>query len=656
MDVKKRIDVLRGRLRIHNHEYYQLNNPGIDDFEYDRLMSELRCLESENPEYYDATSPTLTIGGVADELFEKVSHSVRMESLQDTFSFDELIDFDRRVAQKVEDRSYVVEPKIDGLSVSLIYENGIFVKGITRGNGEIGENVTANLLTIDSVPKTLSKPVNITVRGEVYMSRPTFERIVKEQEDEGETPFKNPRNAASGSLRQKDSRVTAKRALSIFIFNLQLGDIEATTHSESINMLKGLGFPVPPCSFVAADINQAIEAIKTIGEKRKGFDFDLDGAVVKLERLSDRPLLGSTSKFPRWAAAYKYPPEEKETLLLGISISVGRTGAIVPTADLQPVTLAGTTVARAALHNRDFISEKDIRIGDTVVVRKAGDIIPEIVRVVSHEDNSEPFTFPNLCPSCGAELIDSEEEVALRCANRSCPEQRLRSIIHFASRVAMDIDGLGEAIVEQLVSRGLVEDISDIFYLKKEQLSELEGFAERSADNLISAIENSKRQNLDRLLFALGIKNVGARAATLICEHFSNIDNIMSADSASISLIDGIGPIIAESVVGHFSYESTRKTVERLKEQGVNTEYKSSIVSGGLSGSSFVITGTLPGYSRDDAKALILQHGGKVVGSISKKTSYLLCGEDAGSKLKKANELGIQVISMDILKQMIEGD
>ncbi len=654
MDIRNRINTLRSRLRIHNHEYYQLNNPGISDFEYDRLMSELRCLEAENPEFYDENSPTLTIGGVADELFEKVSHSVRMDSLQDMFSFDELRDFDRRVAQKIENRRYVVEPKIDGLSVSLSYENGIFVKGLTRGNGEVGENVTANLLTVNSVPKRLKEQCNITVRGEIYMPRSVFERIIKEQEEAGETPFKNPRNAASGSLRQKDCKVTAKRDLSIFIFNLQQGEIPVSTHSESIEYLENLGFCVPPYSFSVESIEQAIEAIKSIGAMRQNFDFDLDGAVIKLENLADRPVLGSTSKFPRWAAAFKYPPEEKETKLVNISISVGRTGAIVPTADLQSVILAGTSVARAALHNRDFIAEKDIRIGDTVVVRKAGDIIPEIVKVISHEDGAEPFIFPVNCPSCGSLLVDSDTEVALRCVNRLCPEQQLRGIIHFASRVAMDIDGLGEAIVEQLVKAGFVSDFSDIYCLKKDQLLQLEGFAERSADNLLNAIEQSKAQNLDRLIFALGIKNVGARAATLICERFNNIDSIINANSETISQIDGIGPIIADSVNEYFSSESVRATIKKLKEFNVISEYRSAVISAGLAGHSFVITGTLQGYSRDDAKALILKHGGKVIGSVSKKTNYLLCGEDAGSKLKKAKDLGIEVITIEQLLEIIQ--
>ncbi len=654
MDVKKRINMLRGQLRIHNHEYYQLNNPGISDFEFDRLMSELRCLESENPEFYDENSPTVTIGGVADDLFDKVEHTIKMESLQDLFSFDELRDFDRRVEQKVKKRSYVVEPKIDGLSVSLSYENGVLVKGLTRGNGEVGEDVTANLLTINSVPKTLSQPCNITVRGEVYMPRSIFEQIVEEQEAQGDKPFKNPRNAASGSLRQKNSKITAERRLEIFVFNLQAGDIPITTHSEAINFLKGLGFCIPPCSFTVDNIDQAIDAIEQIGEKRRSFDFDLDGAVVKLNNLSDRNVLGSTSKFPRWAAAFKYPPEEKETKLLNISISVGRTGAIVPTADLKPITLSGTSVARAALHNRDFIKEKDIRIGDTVIVRKAGDIIPEIVRVISHEPDSKTYIFPNTCPSCGYELVDSKDEVALRCINRECPEQQLRGIIHFASRVAMDIDGLGEAIVEQLFNSGFVSDVSDIYSLKKEQLLQLEGFAERSADNLLSAIEQSKSQNLDRLIFALGIKNVGARAATLICENFRSIDEISTADYESISQIGGIGPIIAKSVIEFFAAEHVRNIVDKLILFGVNTTYKSDIISLGLSGSSFVITGTLEGYSRDEAKALIQQHGGKVVSSISKKTNFLLCGEDAGSKLKKANDLGIPIVTMENLLSMIQ--
>ncbi len=656
MDIKKKIDILRSKIRIHNHEYYQLNNSSIDDYEYDALMTELRNIETQYPEYNDENSPTNRVGGVADEQFEKVAHAVKMESLQDVFSFDSLRDFDSRIRQKVDSPSYVVEPKIDGLSVSLVYENGILLKGVTRGNGEIGEDVTANILTIKSVPKTLPKPINITVRGEVYMPRDVFNRIALEQEQAGEQPFKNPRNAAAGSLRQKDSRVTAERNLELIIFNLQQGDITSSSHEETISILAEMGFITPPCSKHVDNIDKAIEVIDNIAKQRKDFDFDIDGAVVKLDNIELRPLLGSTSKFPRWAAAFKYPPEEKITKLIGVSISVGRTGAIIPTADLEPVILAGTTVARAALHNRDFIADKDIRIGDTVLVRKAGDIIPEIVRVIAHDDSSIPYEFPSECPSCKADLVDNGEEVALRCVNPNCPEQRLRGIIHYASRSAMDIEGLGDAVAHQLVLAGLVKNVEDIYALTTDQLLELEGFAQRSAENLINAISESKKQNLDRLVFAFGIKNVGARAATLICEHFKTLDAIAIAEVQAVCEIDGIGPIIAQSMCNYFLTQQAMNTVASLKSYGVNTNYQSGTVSAYLEGRSFVVTGTIPGYSRDEAKVIIQKHGGKVTASVSKKTDFLLCGEDAGSKLKKAVDAGVRVISMDELLLMIEGN
>ncbi len=653
LDPEININILRSRLRLYNHEYYQLNRPSISDYDYDKLMKELRTLETKYPEFSDANSPTQTIGGVASELFDKVTHEVRMESLQDVFSFEELFDFDRRVRQKVTEPTYVIEPKIDGLSVSLKYENGVLVKGVTRGNGSVGEDVTANIITLESVPKTLKEHVNITVRGEVYMPKSVFEALIAKQIQNEEEPFKNPRNAASGSLRQKDSRITAERKLSIFIFNLQQGDIDVKTHSDSIEYLEKLGFAVPPCSSKVSTIEQALECIKIIGDRRAEFEFDLDGAVVKLQDLSDRKLLGSTAKFPRWAAAYKYPPEEKQTKLVSISLSVGRTGAVIPTANLEPVTLAGTTVSRATLHNRDFIDEKDIRIGDIVTVRKAGDIIPEIVSVVSHAPNSEPYVMPSICPSCGEPLASQEDEVALRCVNRLCPEQQLRNIIHFASRAAMDIDGLGEAIVRSLFAGGLIKDIADIYTLTKENLLTLEGFADKSADNLLLAIEKSKTQNLDRLLFALGIKNVGARAATLICNRFKTLPEIMNTEPDSVAEIDGVGPIIAGSLCEFFTLEQ-RAVVTRLIDLGLNTKYETVATGSTLDGKTFVITGTLGGYSREEAKLLIEQSGGRVQSSVSKKTNYLLSGDSAGSKLKKAVELGVEIIDISRLINMID--
>ncbi len=654
MDISQKIDDLRQQLRICNHEYYVLDNPTLSDAEYDGMMRELRRLEQENPQYYDDRSPSVTVGGIASEQFEKVRHDVKMESLQDVFSREELCEFDARVAKAGVMPRYVVEPKIDGLSVALMYENGIFKRGATRGDGEVGEDVTANLLTLKTVPKKLTQPLSLTVRGEVYMAKQVFAQLAAQQELQEEKPFKNPRNAAAGSLRQKDSAVTAQRELSVLIFNLQSGDIGAQTHSETLARLSELGFCVTKPFDVCDDIGAAMDTINYIGEHRGDFDFELDGAVVKLDNLSEREVLGSTSKFPRWAAAFKFPPEEKPTKLLSVSLSVGRTGAVIPTANLEAVQLAGTTVTRATLHNQDFITQKDIRIGDTVLVRKAGDIIPEIVQVISHEPDSVPYLLDTHCPSCGGELVRKDGEAALRCVNNHCPEQQVRAVIHFVSRDAMDIEGMGDAVAQSVVNAGFVSGFADIYSLTKEMLLTLEGFAEKSADNLLLAIEQSKTRNLDRLLFGFGIKNVGARAAKLIAANFKTLEGVGEATRDALIAIDGIGDIIADSVISYFASEEVARQTQRLKLAGANTVYEGGTSTQALAGKTFVITGTLPDMSRDEAKALIEANGGKVTGSVSKKTGFLLCGEDAGSKLTKAQTLSVPVIDLRRLHDMIQ--
>lgn len=653
LDTKEYIQQLRDRLRIYNHQYYSLDCPGVSDFEYDKLMRELRDLENANPEFYDSASPTVVVGGIADDLFEKVLHNVKMESLQDVFSYEELYDFDRRVNSRVNSAEYVVEAKIDGLSVSLIYENGIFVRGATRGDGLLGEDVTAGLLTIKSLPHRLSRPVSITVRGEVYMTKAAFTSLVLQQEELCEVPFKNPRNAAAGSLRQKNSKVTMQRDLSVFVFNLQEGDVGKSTHIDILCEFENLGFCVSPVRKFATDIDGAIEYVTQIGNNKNDFEFEIDGAVVKLNSITDRNVLGSTSKFPRWAAAFKFMPEEKNTTLISISISVGRTGNVVPTANLAPVTLAGTTVSRAVLHNQDFISEKDIRIGDTVTLRKAGDIIPEIVSVVSHAKGSVPYLLPHRCPACESILLRSEGEVALRCDNTHCPEKQQKNIIHFASRAAMNIDGLGVAIVTSLLQADLINNVADLYFLTAEQLLQLDGFAQKSADNLIVSISQSKKQNLDRLLFALGIRNVGAYAATVIAVRFKTLERLLVATTDELSRIDGVGPVIAQSILQYFAIEQNLQLVKRLQSVGVNTEYKGDTVGDLLQSKTFVITGTLENMTREDAARLIEQNGGRVALSVSKKTDFLVAGENAGSKLQKAQNLKVPILTQQMLMDML---
>ncbi len=654
-EAKKRAEELRAVIEKHNHNYYDLDAPTIEDDEYDALMRELRCIESEYPELLTPDSPTQRVGGTAATTFEKVQHAVQMGSLQDVFSTQEVSDFINRVSEQNADE-YVVEPKIDGLSVSLEYENGLFVRGSTRGDGFIGEDITQNLKTVRSIPLRLNEEIPfIEVRGEVYMSRASFAALCEEQERKGEQLPKNPRNAAAGSLRQKDSRITAQRKLDIFCFNVQrIEGKELKSHSESLEYMKQLGFAVIPNYVVCHSEEEVVAKINTIGESRRELPYDIDGAVVKVNDFALRNEIGSTTKVPKWAVAFKYPPEEKETTLNEIEINVGRTGALTPVAIFDPVFLAGTTVSRAILHNQDIITDKDIRVGDRIVVRKAGDIIPEVVRSVSHAEKSEPYYIPNVCPVCGAEALRDEDEAVIRCQNFDCPAQLLRSIEHFASRNAMNIDGLGEAIVEQLVNEGLIKTVADLYELDLQELMALDRFGRRSAENLLESIEKSKSNQLNRLVFALGIRGIGQRAATLLCEHFSDMDGIMNALPLEIASIEGFGDIMAQSVYNAMQEPHRIKLIERLKAHGVNMSYSDGKVSDKFAGLTFVLTGTLPTYTRDQAKALIEKNGGKCSGSVSKKTSYVLAGEEAGSKLTKANELGITVLTEEQFVKMLE--
>ena len=550
---------------------------------------------------------------------------------------------------------FVVEQKIDGLSVLLEYKNGKLVRGSTRGDGITGEDITENILTIKSIPHSIDSSIELLeARGEVFMPKEVFLRIVEQQQTEGETPFKNPRNAAAGSLRQKNSAVTAERELDIFVFNLERSSKTFTTHSETLEFLKREGFHVSPQYSLCKTDEEIMNAIKSIGERRTRLSYDIDGAVVKLNSLSDRRILGSTNKFPRWAIAFKYPPEIKEATLLDIEVGVGRTGVLTPTAVFTPVQLAGTTVSRAVLHNQDFIDSMDIRVGDTVSVRKAGDIIPEIISSKNHKEGSYTFKLPSLCPSCGEPVVRLSEEVAHRCVNPECPEQKRRNIIHFASKGAMNIDGLGPATIDQLIDKGYVNGISDLFSLTKEQLLTLEKIKDKSADNILTALNACKAQNLDKLINSFGIRNVGEKAATLICEVFDSAELLVNATKEQLSAIDGIGPVIADSVVKFFETDGARHLLDSLRSAGVNMSYRSAKVSKKLQGKTLVVTGTLPTLSRDEANALIENHGGKAAGSVSKKTSFVVAGESAGSKLTKANELGIPVITEEELLEMLK--
>lgn len=653
--IKSEYEQLCKQAEQHNFNYYVLDDPTIEDDEYDRLMRRIKEIEAENPEIVSESSPTQHVGGYAINTFEKVTHEVQMGSLQDVFSKGELYEFDERVIKAVGKAVYCVEPKIDGLSVSLEYKDGIFTRGSTRGDGFVGEDITKNLKTIKSIPMVLNEKIPfIEVRGEVYMPKADFEKLVRKQLENDEQPAKNPRNAAAGSLRQKDSRVTASRGLDIFVFNLQrIEGRELTCHSESLDYMKSLGFNVIDGYKTFDNIEDAVLRIMEIGENRQSYSYDIDGAVIKVDNFELRNELGSTAKVPKWAVAFKYPPEEKETKLLDIEINVGRTGALTPVAVFEPVWLAGTTVSRAVLHNQDYIDSKDIRIGDIIAVRKAGDIIPEVVRSVSHAENSEPFIIPHICPVCHGKAERAEDEAVIRCVNIDCPAQLLKNIEHFASRPAMNIDGLGEAVVKQLVENRLISTVADLYGLQQQDLEMLPGFAKVSASKLIANIENSKANSPDRLLFALGIKGIGQKNAQLLMKHFGSIEKLSETSPEEISAVENFGDILANNIFTALHEPHMTELIERLKSYGVNTVYQSDVKSDKLAGLTFVITGTLPDMTRDEAKTLIEQNGGKCSGSVSKKTSYVLAGEEAGSKLTKAQQLGVTVISQQQLIEMI---
>lgn len=658
-DYKARIKQLRRELTHHAKLYYVYDAPEISDYEYDMLYAELLRLEAEHPDLYDPDSPTQRVGGAALEKFAKVRHSVPMNSLSDVFSFEELRDFLDRTKAQAGDIFYSVEPKIDGLSVALTYEKGVFTLGATRGDGETGEDVTQNIKTIFSIPMRLGEPLDICVRGEVYMPREVFSRLNSAREAEGKALFANPRNAAAGSLRQLDPKVTASRALDIFVFNLQSGSLYSDghmcdSHTEMLDRLAELGFHVIGNREKLSSADEIEAYIGKLGEARDSLAYDIDGVVIKADSFDVRRRLGEGTNTPKWAAAYKFPPEEKQTKLLDITVAVGRTGVLTPTAVLEPVRLAGTTVSRATLHNLDFIREKDIMLGDTVTIRKAGDIIPEIVCAHREKrDGSErEFVMPATCPSCG-EPVFRDDEAAVRCTNASCPAQLLRSIEHFASKDAMNIDGLGPRIVELLLREQLITDVADLYSLKAEDIAGLDRMGEKSAANLVGAIERSKSAGLERLLAALGIRNVGTVAATSLAERFGTLDRVMQATRDELVAINDFGEITADCVINWFTHPQNRRICERLTEAGLLTSATAAPKGDKLAGLTFVLTGTLPTMSRDEASALIKAAGGKVSGSVSGKTSYVVAGEAAGSKLTKAQALGVKIISEDELKTMI---
>lgn len=654
-ETKELVKGLREEIKFHNKKYYDEDSPVIDDYEYDMLLRKLESLESEYPELKTFDSPTQTVGGSASSKFSEVKHKVKMESLHDSFSKEEIKNFDERLRNLYKDITYVVEPKIDGLSVSVEYKDGILVRGSTRGDGVVGEDITENLRTIKSLPKKLKKPVPfLEVRGEVYMSYDSFLKVVEEQELNDEKPFKNPRNAAAGSLRQKNSKITQKRNLDIIIFNIQ--QIEGNvlySHKESLDFLKSLGFNVPPIYKLCNIAEEIFSVIDEISEKRGNFSFGIDGAVVKVNDFEKRKSIGSTSKFPKWAEAFKYPPEEKESKLLKIEVNVGRTGAITPTAVFEPIFLAGTTVSRAVLHNEDFIKEKGIMVGDTVVIRKAGEIIPEVVSVKQHNEDSVEFNMPRVCPSCGGDTVREEGEAVWRCTNLQCPAQLLRHLIHFVSRDAMDIEGLGESLLRQLVNNNLVNSPADLYTLEKSELIQIDRMGEKSVSNLLNAIEESKNKELYRLIFALGIMHIGKSAAKLLQEHFSSMQELLLSSVDELSAIDGFGEVMAQSVVDYFKNPNNLNLVKKLEELGLNMVSESKAKGRKFAGMTFVLTGTLPTYTRNEAAQMIENESGKVSNSVSKKTTYVLAGNEAGSKLLKAQSLGVKVISEEEFIKML---
>lgn len=659
-EAKIEIEKRTNELNEHNYNYYVLDHPTISDYEYDQMMNKLIEIEKEFPELMQSDSPTQRVGGVALESFNQVTHTVPMLSLDNSYNQGDLLDFDGRTRKVLDEEvEYVVEPKIDGLSVTLSYENGVFVRGATRGDGYIGENITQNLKTIKTIPLRLSENVNVEVRGEVYISREKFDKLNKRQEENGQPLFANPRNVAAGSLRQLDSKITAQRNLDIFVFNIQTMDGKTVdTHVDGFEYLKKLGFKTSNYN-VCNSMKEVVDLCDEWSEKRATLSYEIDGLVVKVNNLNQREILGTKSKSPRWAIAYKFPAEQKETLLQDIEVQVGRTGALTPTAILEPVRVAGSVISRATLHNEDYIQEKDIRIGDYVIIQKAGDVIPAVVRVVldKRAEDSKPFHMPESCPICGEETVRLEGEAATRCVNSACPAQLRRSIIHFVARNAMNIDGLGESIVTLLLEQGLISDIADLYYLKKEEVLSLDRMGEKSANNLLKAIEESKTNDLSRVVFGLGIKLVGARAGVLLADVFKDMDTLMNARFEDITVIPEIGDKMAQSVVAFFKEERNLEIIEKFKSAGVNMKslkVEDDSIEKKFKGMTFVITGTLTKYKRTDAKELVEKLGGKVSGSVSKKTSYVLAGEEAGSKLTKAQELGVRVISEEEFEEMVK--
>lgn len=665
-EARKQVKELREKLEYYAKLYYDMDNPAITDYEYDMMMNKLKALEKEFPELITKDSLTQKVGGHVKEGFKQVTHEVPLQSLQDIFSFDELREFDNRVRKVAEENNeelkYVVETKIDGLSTALKYENGIFVQGATRGNGLIGEDVTDNLKTIAHIPKKLNEDINITVRGEVFIGTKEFEKMNAEREIMDEPLFANARNAAAGSLRQLDSRVTAMRPLDIFIFNVQKYEVETfeseNSHFTELNKLEKLGFNVVPVRTLCSTIDEAIEAIQKIGEDREKLSFGIDGAVIKVDNLRLREILGTTYKVPKWAIAYKYPPEKKETKLLDIVCQVGRTGAITPTAILEPVKVAGSTISKTTLHNEDFIKQKGLKIGDTVVIQKQGDVIPEVVDVLKRKRNGteRDFVMPTVCPVCGAPVVREEGEAVARCIGIECSAKLLRNLAHFASKEGMDIDGLGIKIIEQLVDKGLLKNITDIYTLTIDEIASLKKNGKKFAQNLIDAINESKNNDLFKLLTALGIRHIGTKSAKGLCKKYKSIDEIANASFEELSMIDDVGMITAKSIYEFFRQPQTMDLIEKLKEAGVNTEVleDDSNLDDRFYGETFVLTGSLTGFTRQEASDIIERFGGKVSGSVSKKTSYVLAGEEAGSKLTKAQELGIRIISEEEFNNMIK--
>ena len=662
IEAKERIKELRATLEYHAKKYYDEDKPEITDYEYDMMMNELKSLEKQFPELIDKESLTQKVGGHVKEGFKQVEHEVPLQSLQDVFSYDELRDFDDRVKKQLHDGGanlkYVVETKIDGLSMAIEYKDGKFVRAATRGNGLIGEDVSANALTIKSIPKELKEPINIIVRGEVFIGSKEFEKLNEEREVLGQSLFANARNAAAGSLRQLDSKITKTRPLDIFIFNVQkLGNNPFNSHYEQLNYLDKLGFNINPVRILCNNIDEAIEAITKIGEDRENLSFGIDGAVIKVDNLDYREELGTTFKTPRWAIAYKYPPEQKETLLKDIICQVGRTGAITPMAILEPVKVAGSTISKTTLHNEDFIKEKGLKIGDTVVIQKAGDVIPEVVEAVKSKrtGKEKEFIMPKVCPVCGAPTIREDGEAVTRCTGIECSAKALRNIVHFASKEGMEIDGLGYSIIEQLLDKKLINNIADIYSLKLEDVASLKKNGKKFAQNLIDAIEKSKSNDLFKLITGLGIRHIGAKSAKNLARKFRTMDNLMNASIEELSVQNDVGEITAKSIYEFFREEQSIDLINKLKLAGVNMEsLEEENTDNRFEGKTFVLTGALSKYSRDEASDIIEKLGGKTSGSVSKKTSYVLAGEDAGSKLTKAQNLGVTVITEEEFEEMIK--